>query len=56
MRVVVGEPDLSARFDVEIDSDAEPIDIDQVLAGFLLSYVRSAAGASPELDCNQSEA
>lgn len=56
MRIVGTEHDLLDRFDVVVDEDADPVDLDQALAEFLLSYVRSTAGASPEIDRNQSEA
>lgn len=56
MRVVSAEADPLDQFDLVVDQDAEPVDLDQVLAEFLLSYVRSSAGASSEDDRNQSEA
>ncbi len=38
--------DLSDRFEIAVDPDAEPVDFDDVLAGFLLSYVRSEDGSA----------
>jgi hypothetical protein len=48
-QVVSTETDLHDRFEVVVDPDAEPIDLDEVLAEFLLKFVRkrSSAETSP---------
>ncbi len=38
--------DLTDRFEVVVDPGAEPVDLDEALAEFLLSYVRSERGSS----------
>ncbi len=38
--------DLSDRFEIAVDPDAEPVDFDEALAIFLLDYVRKGDGSS----------
>ena len=40
--------DLTDRFEIVVDPDAEPVDLDEALAEFLLSYVRSERGSSEQ--------
>ena len=40
--------DLTDRFEIVVDPDAEPVDFDEALAEFLLSYVRSERGRSEQ--------
>ncbi len=42
------DDDLSGRFEITVDPDAEPVDIDEVLAEFLLSCVRKDGGSADE--------
>ena len=40
--------ELDDRLDVQVDPDADPVDVDGAVASFLLAYVRSRpAGFSP---------
>lgn len=59
MQVAPAELDLD-RFDLVVDPDAEPADLDAVLARFLLNFVRnrssSAAVLAGGMDANNSEA
>ena len=52
MRVVSGEHDLFDQFDLVVDQDAEPVDLDQVLAEFLLNYVRQQVIAGDTSDAD----
>ena len=45
MKASLSDSDFFERFEVVLDQDAEPADLDQVLAEFLLNYVRSNQGA-----------
>jgi len=38
--MTASDPDLSDHLDVTIDPDAEPVDIEQALAEFLIAYVK----------------
>ena len=40
-----GDPDLSDRFLTLVDPDAEPVDLDEVVAEFLLQIVRKRHSA-----------
>jgi hypothetical protein len=44
MRVVSAETDLAGRFEVVVAADAEPTDLDEALATFLLGLVRKRHG------------
>lgn len=46
---------LDDRLEFSVDPDAEPSDLDQVLAQFLLTYVRSSGSTSPAEDVSSSE-
>ena len=52
MRIASSETDLSDRITVVVDRDAEPADLDEALADFLLRIVskRCSAGA-PATEC-----
>ena len=39
MRVIHAEPDLLDRFEVVVDQDAEPVDLDEVLIDFVEAIV-----------------
>ena len=40
--------DLSDRLEIVVDPDADPVDFDEVLAAFLLSYVREEGGSADQ--------
>ena len=44
MRVTSAE--LKCRLDVEVDPDAEPVDVDEAVARFLLAFVRNQSRSS----------
>ena len=48
MQVAEQPADFLGRFDIIVDPDAEPADFDEAMAEFLLSYVRTEAGACEE--------
>jgi len=42
-----GDPDLADRFDVLVDTDADPVDVDEAVAEFVIRLITSTpAGAS----------
>ncbi len=40
--------DISGRFEIVVDENAEPADIGEALAEFLLGYVRTETGDNPQ--------
>ncbi len=56
MSVAGDTPDYSDRLDFTVDPDAEPVDLDEALASFLVSYHRSRSDASEGDDHNNHEA
>jgi len=55
VQVAFADPDLLSRFEVVVDHDAEPSDLDEALAEFLLKIVhkrRSAVSPAAELSFN----
>ncbi len=46
VRSVTMNDDLSDHFEFVVDPDAEPADFDEVLAAFLLSYIRKEDGCA----------
>lgn len=55
MRVVETSADISDRFEVLVDPDAIPIDPDEALAEFLVSYVRLTPAPRPGSDSGENE-
>lgn len=49
---MIYDPDLSDRLGVIVDADAEPVDVDEALAEFLVSFYRSTPDASRGDDHN----
>lgn len=47
MRLTSGDPDLFDRFDVQVDQDADPVDIDEAVADFLLRFLETTLADSP---------
>ena len=39
--------ELDHRLDVQIDTESDPVDIDEALARFLLAHVRNTSRSSP---------
>lgn len=55
MRVAETNADISDRFKVLVDPEADPTDLDEALAEFLLSYVRSTSASQPVSDCGRNK-
>ena len=57
MRVISPDlSDLSDRIDVTVDPTAEPVDLDDAVAEFLVAIYRSSSDASRSEDHNSPEA